>query len=289
MAVPPVAGPSQGIRPFVPVLNTAWRRVNELPERAQQDAMLEDDEWEEDEVEYVSLEFAQNLTDKILADAGEMQLLAPESATPYARIGHHYYEGTHEMLIGNDILLKHQPKFHPAYVPFATSSHRITFQPINLEFTPEKRLKQLEAEMAANADAEAGPSSGRSSMLSIRRRRRKPGRPKGSKNKPKPPRPEPESAEDSHAGGDEAGPAPRDDAEEGEHEDATPTTRSKRKGKARAPDPPTSMTVEEAEGMDEVAAEEQAVRVARKGKQRAPTPPPSSDVLDGDGGRMDED
>ncbi|GAA5828388.1 hypothetical protein JCM11251_006223 [Rhodosporidiobolus azoricus] len=171
MAVPPNPGPEPAIRPFVPVLNSAWRRVYELPVNApregggmiewQQQQEGDEDEWEEeDEVEYVTLEFGQNLPEAVLASAGEMQLLAPESKTPYARIGHHYFEGTHQTLIGNDILLMHEPEATPSYRPFATSSHRITFQPTHFKFTPDKRIAKLEEEQAA-AGAASGTTGGR--------------------------------------------------------------------------------------------------------------------------------
>ncbi|GAA6034401.1 hypothetical protein JCM8097_002707 [Rhodosporidiobolus ruineniae] len=252
MAIPPQPPPAAPIRPFVAVLNPAWRQVEYLAPRDGPDAMQDgdDDEWEEDEVEYVTLEFAQNLREEELVAASEMQLLAPESKTPYVRIGHQYFQGTHEMLIGNDILLQHDDKATPAYRPFATSSHRINFQPIDLQFTPGKRLAKLEEEAAAAAAEASG---------------RRPGRPKGSRNKLKPgedflhstPAPPPAAKNDGGNGdaamedAPEAGPSGEGGKAGADAEERAEGEGRRDKGKGKAERPPDDEGAGQPEGMDE--------------------------------------
>ncbi|GAA6014199.1 hypothetical protein JCM10207_006130 [Rhodosporidiobolus poonsookiae] len=183
MAIPLDPGPQGTIKPFAPVLNPAWQLVDELPQREGAEAPLEgvevadDDEWEEDEVEYVTLEFAQHLRDRDLEEAGEVQLLSLEAHEPYARIGQKYFRGTHEELIGNDILLMHQPDASPSYQPFATASHRVVFQPVTL--TPNSLLARQPPQASSEAAA-ATPGRGRGRghrALLAQRGKRKPSLP----------------------------------------------------------------------------------------------------------------
>ncbi|GAA5868395.1 hypothetical protein JCM3774_003280 [Rhodotorula dairenensis] len=154
-------GQARRLRPIEPVLTSAWHRVEVLPHR---ELLTEEEraEWEsEDEVEYVTLEFGSHLPEEVLNQYGELQLLGADAPHPVARVGHKHFQGVHETLIGNDILFKHQPEATPCYVPFAKSSHRITFQPVHIVHDPNKA--------ATTAD------TAQASLL--------PGRPRGSKNK----------------------------------------------------------------------------------------------------------
>ncbi|KWU42137.1 hypothetical protein RHOSPDRAFT_7951, partial [Rhodotorula sp. JG-1b] len=161
-----------------PMLSSAWHRVEVLPHRGLLTKEERDEYEDEDEVEYVTLEFGSHLTEEELNQYGELQLLA--TPHPIARVGHKHFQGVHESLIGNDILFKHQPEATPAYVPFAKSSHRITFQPVSIVHDPTKAAGAAGEDVAGYFDgaddaAGAGPDG--------QPIKRKPGRPRGSKNK----------------------------------------------------------------------------------------------------------
>ncbi|GAA5919005.1 hypothetical protein JCM1841_002687 [Sporobolomyces salmonicolor] len=200
MPLLPPPGPSPPRpRSAGPVLTSAWTRVEELPPRREASTGTvhpdpDDGEWDEqDEVDYVVLDFAHHLADDALSLSDGVQLLAPESATPIARIGHKYFQGLHETLIGNEILLQHDPEGLPSYQPFATPSHRISFQPVSIALAP------LPAYFDPGENGQAGPYGGRSGRgggtpgaeEAARTEagappKRKPGRPKGSEPRPYP-------------------------------------------------------------------------------------------------------
>ncbi|BGP46861.1 hypothetical protein JCM10450v2_002712 [Rhodotorula kratochvilovae] len=187
MAIP-LAQPGP-FRPRGPLLTSTWRRVEDLvPRELLHQTSLEqdggEDEWEEDEVEYVTLDFAHHLTQDMLAENNAVQLLEPESATPVARIGDRYFE----------------ENANPAYRPFTTSSHRIIFQPVAL-VPPSGPQHAIGVPSAPGRGAGRGRGRGRGSRGGAARAtdspappelgpdgqpKRKPGRPRGSKNKPKP-------------------------------------------------------------------------------------------------------
>ncbi|BGP06827.1 hypothetical protein JCM10049v2_002653 [Rhodotorula toruloides] len=136
------------------------------------------------QVEYLTLEFGTHLPADLLAEHNEVQLLAPESLTPFARVGHKYFQGTHQTLIGNDILFLHEPDAEPSYRPFTTSSYRINFQPVIVEHDADKPAKDGAARLKGKGRASEPAPTLDEHGQPVKRR---PGRPKGSKNKPKPP------------------------------------------------------------------------------------------------------
>ncbi|GJN87542.1 hypothetical protein Rhopal_000496-T1 [Rhodotorula paludigena] len=194
MAIPP-AQPRK--RTVEPLLGPTWRRVEGLVPRdllAQLDAPAGegDDEWEEDEVEYVTLEFGQHLSEETLGENNAIQLLAPESVSPIARVGDRYFQGMHETLIGTDIFLAHDGDAHPSYQPMATSTHRITFQPVVLVPANQPAGSNAPANLIGGIPRgpgwRAGPAKAPVVLGDDGLPRKRPiGRPKGSKNKPKPP------------------------------------------------------------------------------------------------------
>ncbi|TKA58357.1 hypothetical protein B0A53_00096 [Rhodotorula sp. CCFEE 5036] len=172
-------GQTKRLRPLEPVLSSAWHRVEVLPHRGLLTEEERDEYEDEDEVEYVTLEFGSHLTEDELNQYGELQLLGAEAPHPVARVGHKHFQGVHESLIGNDILFKHQPEATPAYVPFAKSSHRITFQPVSIVHDPTKAAGDAAGFFdGANDAAGAGVLGPDGQPI-----KRKPGRPRGSKNK----------------------------------------------------------------------------------------------------------
>ncbi|GAA5852672.1 hypothetical protein JCM8547_002585 [Rhodosporidiobolus lusitaniae] len=200
-------GPLHSAQPLRPVLDGTWTRVDEVPPRASNgEAMLEgedEDQWEEDEVEYVTLEFGQHLKEEVLANAGEMQLLALESKTPYVRVGDQFFVGSHEALIGTDILLHHDSTSNIPYKPVGTSSHRITFQPVSVQLAPEKDVPNLDLPQPPQGEDGHGDIP------------RVAGRRKGSKNKPKEEQPAPEEDGDEQGGEEQqedGSPAPTSEA-----------------------------------------------------------------------------
>ncbi|BGO97018.1 Cys/Met metabolism pyridoxal-phosphate-dependent enzyme [Rhodotorula toruloides ATCC 204091] len=190
MAIPqPDTHAAQPVQSAEPVLTSKWRRVEAMPAREMLVDLETDegegpDDWEEDEVEYVTLEFGNHLPADLLAEHNEVQLLAPESLTPFARVGHKYFQGTHQTLIGNDILFLHEPDAEPSYRPFTTSSYRINFQPVIVEHDPDKPAKDAAAHVKGKGRASEPAPKLDEHGQPVKRR---PGRPKGSKNKPKPP------------------------------------------------------------------------------------------------------
>ncbi|GAA5994130.1 hypothetical protein JCM5350_000574, partial [Sporobolomyces pararoseus] len=88
-------------RTHEPVLTSAWTRVEQFSANRStpEDQAEDDDEWEEEEVEYVTLDFGPHLSKQTLADATSFQLLAAESSTPFVRIGNQYFQGQHETSI----------------------------------------------------------------------------------------------------------------------------------------------------------------------------------------------
>ncbi|GAA5841021.1 hypothetical protein JCM9279_001291 [Rhodotorula babjevae] len=240
MAVPP-ARP----RPAQPILNSTWRRVEHLVPREQLSQVEgpdgDDDAWEEDEVEYVTLDFGSYLEAKALAEHDAIQLLAPESTMPMVLLGDRYFQGIHEPLVGSDILLLRNDQASPPFQPFTTSAHRISFQPVALVppsgmadalgVPPAPRARGKGARdapsgSAAAAAAEEEPAPPELGPDGLPKRKR--GRPKGSKNKPKP-----------FSIGEVTGEAALSEAEPAPAE----STRG-RKGKERAVEP----AVEEEEG-----------------------------------------
>ncbi|BGP61046.1 hypothetical protein NBRC10512_004835 [Rhodotorula toruloides] len=190
MATPqPDTRAAQPVQPAEAVLTSKWRRVEAMPAREMLVELETDegegpDDWEQDEVEYLTLEFGTHLPADLLAEHNEVQLLAPESLTPFARVGHKYFQGTHQTLIGNDILFLHEPDAEPSYRPFTTSSYRINFQPVIVEHDADKPAKDGAARLKGKGRASEPAPTLDEHGQPVKRR---PGRPKGSKNKPKPP------------------------------------------------------------------------------------------------------
>ncbi|GAA5943690.1 hypothetical protein JCM3775_001336 [Rhodotorula graminis] len=197
MAIPPTRP-----RPTQPVLNSNWRRVEHLVPRELLNQVDgpdgDDDEWEEDEVEYVTLDFGPYLEAKALAEHDAIQLLAPESTTPMALLGDRYFQGLHEPLVGSDILFLRNDNTTPAFQPFTTSSHRISFQPVALVppsgmanalgVPPPSKAHTKKAQREADAAAAAAAAAEQEAQGELGpdgQPKRKRGRPKGSKNKPK--------------------------------------------------------------------------------------------------------
>ncbi|KAI5481678.1 hypothetical protein MNV49_002904 [Pseudohyphozyma bogoriensis] len=152
-----------------PLIDASWRLVDSLEQEVEDD----EDEWEEEEVTYVTLDFGRHVKPESYRQQ-ELQLLAPESATPFAQIGASVFQGHHERLIGSEIIL--QQGEDGSYSPLTTSTHRIVFHPVNLtpldSTTSSKSKATAKAKgkgKAANVDPDAPP--------------RKRGRPKGAKNK----------------------------------------------------------------------------------------------------------
>ncbi|GAA5906704.1 hypothetical protein JCM8208_006360 [Rhodotorula glutinis] len=193
MAIPPTRP-----RPTQPILNSNWRRVEHLVPRellSQVDGPDgNDDEWDDDEVEYVTLDFGPYLEAKALAEHDAIQLLAPESTTPMILLGDRYFQGLHEPLVGSDILFLRNDSTSPPFQPFTTSSHRISFQPVSLVppsgpanalgVPPPPRVRAAKAAEAA-ADAAGPEHEAQPDLGPDGQPKRKRGRPKGSKNKPK--------------------------------------------------------------------------------------------------------
>ncbi|BGP30861.1 hypothetical protein JCM10296v2_002620 [Rhodotorula toruloides] len=190
MAIPqPDTRAAQPVQSAEPVLTSKWRRVEAMPAREMLVELETDegegpDDWEEDEVEYVTLEFGNHLPADLLAEHNEVQLLAPESLTPFARVGYKYFQGTHQTLIGNDILFLHEPDAEPSYRPFTTSSYRINFQPVIVEHDPDKPARDAAVHVKGKGRASEPAPKLDEHGQPVKRRA---GRPKGSKNKPKPP------------------------------------------------------------------------------------------------------
>ncbi|SCV74603.1 BQ2448_7632 [Microbotryum intermedium] len=128
-----------------PLVDRTWTRVERLEPRKQVDKApndgeddSDDDEWEQDEVTYLTLDFGGKLAVETLnQERGHIQLLGLESSTPYARVGPQFYQGQHETLIGDQVLLQYHPETEPSpshYVPLpSTSTSRIYFQPISIK------------------------------------------------------------------------------------------------------------------------------------------------------------
>ncbi|GAA5936187.1 TFIIIC subunit 6 family protein [Sporobolomyces koalae] len=127
-------------RAHEPVLTSSWTRVEQFSassRSASHDDLVDDDEWEEEEVEYVTLDFGPHLAEHSLEQAESFQLLAAESTTPIVRIGNQYFQGTHQTSLGTDIILKPQPNpgdEQTVLQPFATTTSRIVFQPVSIDY-----------------------------------------------------------------------------------------------------------------------------------------------------------
>ncbi|GAA5906244.1 uncharacterized protein JCM6883_005486 [Sporobolomyces salmoneus] len=158
-------------RTHEPVLTSNWTRVERFSARSTSVAEDDDDEWEEEEVEYVTLDFGSQLSKQSLNDATSFQLLAAESSTPFVRIGNQYFNGLYETSIGTEILLQptsrndvttgergrgerngkegKEEEETPMQVFATTGSNRIVLQPVPSDYA--KRLPTLVAGAGAAA------------------------------------------------------------------------------------------------------------------------------------------
>ncbi|KAL8292147.1 hypothetical protein RQP46_001613 [Phenoliferia psychrophenolica] len=172
-----------------PFVTPTWTLVDELPER---DA--DDDEWEEDEVMYVTLDFGRHMKPEGYHHVREVQLINVNAATPYARLGGQIFRGQHEELIGSEILLQHKDvrptaeSSKSAYRPFATTSSRIVFHPISIGnvsitkgSTRARTGKPKAVPKPKAAPKKKEPVYDEDGQLVVEKK--KVGRPKGSKNK----------------------------------------------------------------------------------------------------------
>ncbi|GAA5820072.1 hypothetical protein JCM10212_006426 [Sporobolomyces blumeae] len=159
--------------PSGPVLTSTWTRVDQLPPRASIGAAIgtangartgvgEEDEWEEDEVEYVTLDFGPGVSLDQLREHGAFQILEPESLTPIVRVGNRYFEGTHETTIGTQMLFKQTGSRSsddpPALEPFSTTHHRIQFQPVSITAKDGSALDAAENGSGAT-EGQGGPGA----------------------------------------------------------------------------------------------------------------------------------
>ncbi|KAK4050914.1 hypothetical protein OIO90_004890 [Microbotryomycetes sp. JL221] len=111
--------------PLPPLIDASWQQVDRLP------TDFNEDEWDEDEVEYLTLDFGKGLASEALISHG-IQLLALNSETPFARIGPTVFRGTHEHLIGSEIFLERDPDTSK-YEPWSrTTQSRIRFEQVKL-------------------------------------------------------------------------------------------------------------------------------------------------------------
>ncbi|KAM0751645.1 hypothetical protein T439DRAFT_379751 [Meredithblackwellia eburnea MCA 4105] len=149
-----------------PLLTPAWTQLSQLPTHDN------DEEWEQDQVDYVTLDFARHLPPGAFHRIDELELLGMNLPTPYARLGSQLFRGRHEQLIGTEVILSHsldgsKEGSPPTYQPFATSKSRIIFNPITLVDTKKKKVTKPEPVIDSDSN-------------SVIKKR---GRPKGSKNK----------------------------------------------------------------------------------------------------------
>ncbi|KDE07134.1 hypothetical protein, variant [Microbotryum lychnidis-dioicae p1A1 Lamole] len=183
-----------------PLVDRTWTRVERLEPREHQVNDADDsDEWEQDEVTYLTLDFGAKLAVETLnQERGHIQLLGLESSTPYARVGPQFYQGQHETLIGDQMLLQHHPETETSpshYVPLpSTSTSRIYFQPVSIKpkedpvpvVDPKNHTTPIPASLLMTGKLKFKSriaSRAEKALPKIPKVKRKPGRPKGSKNK----------------------------------------------------------------------------------------------------------
>ncbi|KAM0788579.1 hypothetical protein ACM66B_001701 [Microbotryomycetes sp. NB124-2] len=107
-----------------PLVDSTWQQVSKLADD------YDRDEWEEDEVCYLTLDFGKLPTGAVTS--GDLQLLALNSDTPFARVGGSIFRGQHESLIGSEIFLERDNETG-SYSPWSsTTNARIQFDPVKL-------------------------------------------------------------------------------------------------------------------------------------------------------------
>ncbi|SCZ98343.1 BZ3500_MvSof-1268-A1-R1_Chr3-2g06309 [Microbotryum saponariae] len=183
-----------------PLVDRTWTRVERLEPREHQVNDADDsDEWEQDEVTYLTLDFGAKLAVETLnQERGHIQLLGLESSTPYARVGPQFYQGQHETLIGDQVLLQHHPETETSpshYAPLpSTSTSRIYFRPVSIRpkedpvpvADPTTRTSPIPASLLTTGKlkfkSRVAPRA-ENAPPKVAKVKKKPGRPKGSKNK----------------------------------------------------------------------------------------------------------
>ncbi|KAG0143444.1 hypothetical protein CROQUDRAFT_26630, partial [Cronartium quercuum f. sp. fusiforme G11] len=116
------------IFPPPPVIDSQWKQVEEFPEDAQ-------DEWEE-EVEYLTLDMGLSSLDrKSLSPEANFQLLGLNTPNPFLKIAGQFFMGTHEHLIGTELIMQEGQKTgsKPCYEPLVSLTARVRFRPVTLE------------------------------------------------------------------------------------------------------------------------------------------------------------
>ncbi|KAH8926062.1 hypothetical protein BT69DRAFT_1043858 [Atractiella rhizophila] len=143
-------------------LNRNWNQVGELVPRE----LVSDDEWEADEVTFVTLDmmnfYQSNLSSDLVAEplrrSTNFQLSGIHGEAPLLRIGKQTFRGQWEELIGTEILLKQEDIDGSLLLgPVSKSSDRIRFVPVIVTTREETALRtQSQTTHSKNGEAAEG-------------------------------------------------------------------------------------------------------------------------------------
>ncbi|KAK4053524.1 hypothetical protein OIV83_001692 [Microbotryomycetes sp. JL201] len=162
-----------------PLVDSTWKQSDTLP------VDRDDDEWEEDEVCYLTLDFGKLPTGAVTN--GELQLLGLNSDTPFARVGGSIFRGQHEQLIGSEIFLDRNRKSQQrtdkggVLIYFSTANDG-TVSP--LPRTTSARVRFEPVKLVSKADIAHGISNvERNTVNQTSKKSRGTGRPRGRPRK----------------------------------------------------------------------------------------------------------
>ncbi|KAH9824256.1 hypothetical protein DFH28DRAFT_1162660 [Melampsora americana] len=136
--------------PTSPIINSNYKLVKEFSNETEE---TEEEEWEEEvnqtthhhhhfkrkKIEYLTLDLGSSLDKKTFSPNSNFQLLALHSSHPILKIGNQFFKGTHEDLIGTELIMKRSssesspPDSKPSYDPLISLTKRIRFTPIDLQ------------------------------------------------------------------------------------------------------------------------------------------------------------
>ncbi|EGG11583.1 uncharacterized protein MELLADRAFT_102524 [Melampsora larici-populina 98AG31] len=133
--------------PPPPPIDSTYKLVEEFPTEDQED---EWEEWEE-EIEYTTLDLGSSLDRKTFSPDSYFQLLSLHSPNPILKIGNQFFKGTHEHLIGTELIMKNTTKCEtkPSYDPLISLTSRVRFTPIDIQPTSESNQDLNQEELQA--------------------------------------------------------------------------------------------------------------------------------------------
>ncbi|WOO76831.1 uncharacterized protein LOC62_01G000446 [Vanrija pseudolonga] len=118
------------------LLGTGWKTVESFDD-------IDDDEYEEDEEEYVVMDLGTAMDGRTLQTEAAYQLIGMDTSMPFLKVGEHVFQGKVTGLIGDEVLFDvirgGEDAQNVHYTPIHTTRKRIEFRGITLAPRPTYR------------------------------------------------------------------------------------------------------------------------------------------------------